>query len=88
MIVVIRSSEIPIAVEMLDGKSIKLSVSISDKVSDLKGKINMVETIPFAEQCLIFRGTTMDDNKPLSEYNIQRDSKVHLVRAPEKRRRP
>jgi len=88
LIVVIRSSEIPIAVEMLNGKSIKLNVSISDKVSELKSKINAVESIPVAEQCLIFRGTTMDDNKPLSEYNIQRESKVHFVRAPERRRRP
>ena len=88
VIVVIRSSEIPIAVEMLDGKSIKLNISVSDKVSDLKSKINAVESIPVAEQCLIFKGITCDDYKQLSEYNIQRESKVHLVRAPERRRRP
>ena len=78
VIVVIRSSEIPIAVEMLDGKSIKLNISISDKVSDLKSKINAVESIPVAEQCLIFKGITLDNEKTLSEYNIQRESKVHL----------
>ena len=88
LIVVIRSSEIPISVEMLNGKSIKLNVSISDKVSELKSKINAVESIPVAEQCIIFKGITLDNNKTLSHYNIQRESTVHFVRAPERRRRP
>ena len=80
MLVVSHRDSIPINVEMPSGKSITLNVQISDKVSVLQDKIRAVEGIAPSQQNLFFNGRALNDDDLLSDYGIQRESKLYLVR--------
>ena len=80
MLVVSNRDAIPINIEMPSGKSIALNVQISDKVSVLQDKIRAVEGIAPSQQNLYFNGRAMNDDDLLSDYGIQRESKLYLVR--------
>lgn len=61
------------------GKSISVQVNPSDSVATLKEKINKSNGIPVDQQVLIFCGKILDDKCTFNEYNIQKDSTVHLA---------
>ncbi|KAJ4458937.1 putative Ubiquitin family protein; expressed [Paratrimastix pyriformis] len=53
-------------------------------VAELKEKIANQLNCPAVDQRLIFSGHVLKDDKPLSEYGIQNEHVVHLVRAASK----
>ena len=70
-----------IFIKSLSGSGLNFNVQVnpSDDVATLKKRICEIQGIPVDQQILIFCGRELANECTFTEYNIQKDSTVHLA---------
>lgn len=68
-----------IFVKSITGQTRTIEVQNTDTVRSIKEKISEKEGVSADQQRLIFAGKNLEDDKQVQDYNLGKDSTIHLV---------
>ncbi len=78
----LSASAMDISVKTLTEENVTLQVEPNDSIEAIKQMVEDQKGIPVERQKLLFSGKTLENGKTLSDYNIQKESTLHLVVLP------
>jgi large subunit ribosomal protein L40e len=74
-----QSHTMQIFVKTLTGKTITLEVEPTDLIEDIRMKLQDKVDVFVQKQRLIFGGKQLEDGRTLRDYDVQKESTLHLV---------
>ncbi len=74
----VQASAMQIFVETVSGKTLTIEVEPTDSIEAIKGKIQEKTGIASEYQRLYFAGKMLEEGNTLSDYNIQKETKLRL----------